>query len=181
MVVAIARPDFHTVCMSSRSAAPRLRPHIRVSDADRERVADVLRRCAGEGRLTPDELEDRLDGAYRAVYGSDLDALVADLPAAHPAPSMARRRPGVRRREGGVAIPLVVVGLLAALVPGVAWMAMLAALFFGVFFAAATLAALGVAFAPVLVVLAVALATRRRRRARVARHAPHHLPYDERF
>ena len=179
MAVAIAGLRFHTVCMSSRAAAPRLRPHIRVSDADRERVADLLRHCAGEGRLTPDELEERLDGAYRAVYGSDLDELVADLPVAPLVPARAQRRPpGGRRHEGGVALPLVVVGLLAALVPGVAWMAMLAALFFGVFFAAATLAAIGVAFAPMLVVLAVALATRRRRRARFARHAPHRLPYD---
>ncbi|MBA2631250.1 MAG: DUF1707 domain-containing protein, partial [Thermoleophilaceae bacterium] len=39
---------------------------IRVADADRERVAEQLRAAAGDGRLTPDELEDRLDAAFGA-------------------------------------------------------------------------------------------------------------------
>ncbi len=39
---------------------------IRASDADRQRVADALSRCASEGRITLDELTDRLDEAYTA-------------------------------------------------------------------------------------------------------------------
>jgi hypothetical protein len=35
-------------------------PSIRASDSDRERVADLLRRHCGEGRLTLDELGERL-------------------------------------------------------------------------------------------------------------------------
>ena len=58
--------------------------HLRASDAERERVADVLRVQAGDGRLTPDELEQRLERAYTASTRADLRALVADLPAAAP-------------------------------------------------------------------------------------------------
>jgi Domain of unknown function (DUF1707) len=38
-------------------------PGLRASDADRDRVAEVLRQAAGEGRLTLDELDERLDDA----------------------------------------------------------------------------------------------------------------------
>ena len=41
-------------------------PDIRASDADRERVAAALRRHAGEGRLTLDELGERLGETYAA-------------------------------------------------------------------------------------------------------------------
>ncbi|MGH3265270.1 MAG: DUF1707 SHOCT-like domain-containing protein, partial [Trebonia sp.] len=34
---------------------------MRASDADRERAANVLRDAAGDGRLTMDELDARLD------------------------------------------------------------------------------------------------------------------------
>jgi Domain of unknown function (DUF1707) len=54
---------------------------LRVADADRERVADRLRRAAGEGRLAPEELEERLEAAFAARTAADLAPLVADLPA----------------------------------------------------------------------------------------------------
>jgi hypothetical protein len=54
---------------------------MRASDTDRERVAYTLRDQAGEGRLDPDELEQRLEATYTAKTLGDLDALVADLPA----------------------------------------------------------------------------------------------------
>jgi hypothetical protein len=57
-------------------------PELRVSDADREQVAEVLRRAAGEGRLTVDELDERLDSAFAARTRADLERLVADLPVA---------------------------------------------------------------------------------------------------
>lgn len=38
-----------------------LDPSVRASDADRERIATGLRDHAAEGRLTPEELEERLD------------------------------------------------------------------------------------------------------------------------
>jgi hypothetical protein len=69
---------------------------IRVADADRERVAERLRRAAGEGRLAPEELEERLEAAFAARTQADLAPLVADLPSDPPP---ARPRPA--RRGGG--------------------------------------------------------------------------------
>jgi hypothetical protein len=75
-------------------------PELRASDADRERVADALRTAAGEGRLTVDELEERLNTVYESRTQRELDALVADLPAAaHRSPGTARLP--VRPGEGG--------------------------------------------------------------------------------
>ena len=57
-------------------------PHssLRASDADREAVAERLRHAAGEGRLEPDELEERLHEALRARTYGDLKRLLTDLP-----------------------------------------------------------------------------------------------------
>ena len=65
------------------------------SDADRELVAERLRAAAGEGRLTSEELEERLDRAFSARTEAELEPLVADLPVAPDAPP---RREGRRRR-----------------------------------------------------------------------------------
>jgi hypothetical protein len=56
------------------------------SDADRELVAERLREAAGEGRLTPAELEERLERAFSARREAELEPLVADLPRAPRAP-----------------------------------------------------------------------------------------------
>lgn len=58
----------------------RRRRSLRASDADRERVADVLRESAGDGRLSLDELDVRLGKAFSAVTYEELDELVVDLP-----------------------------------------------------------------------------------------------------
>jgi uncharacterized protein DUF1707 len=54
---------------------------IRAADEDRERVASALRTHCEAGRLTIDELEERLAAAYAAKTLGDLDPLMADLPA----------------------------------------------------------------------------------------------------
>jgi hypothetical protein len=56
------------------------RSRLRISDADRHRVAELLREAAGEGRLDIDELDERLEGAYAAKTYGDLVPLTADLP-----------------------------------------------------------------------------------------------------
>jgi hypothetical protein len=53
---------------------------LRASDADRDAVVDRLREAAGEGRLEPDELEQRVDVALRARTYGELAELLADLP-----------------------------------------------------------------------------------------------------
>jgi class 3 adenylate cyclase len=54
---------------------------VRVGDAERQRVVDMLRRHTGEGRLTLDEFSERTGQVYAAVTRADLDAVLADLPA----------------------------------------------------------------------------------------------------
>ncbi|MGH3301210.1 MAG: DUF1707 SHOCT-like domain-containing protein [Streptosporangiaceae bacterium] len=55
-------------------------PNIRASDADRDRVAALLREHHAAGRLTPDEFSDRLDRAFAAKTIGDIDDLLRDLP-----------------------------------------------------------------------------------------------------
>ncbi|MBW9214441.1 DUF1707 domain-containing protein [Mumia sp. zg.B53] len=57
---------------------------MRVSDADREQVAEILRSAAGEGRIDTDELDERLEAAYDAKTVADLVPLTDDLPATPP-------------------------------------------------------------------------------------------------
>jgi hypothetical protein len=71
-------------------------PDLRVSDADREQVAERLRDAAGEGRLTVEELDARLERAYGARVGSELAAVTADLPQTSQAAGAPDRR-GTRR------------------------------------------------------------------------------------
>ena len=54
--------------------------HIRVSDADRDRVTARLREHFAEGRLTSDELDERISAALNAKTFGDLRPLMADLP-----------------------------------------------------------------------------------------------------
>ncbi|HEX4689605.1 MAG TPA: DUF1707 domain-containing protein [Solirubrobacteraceae bacterium] len=88
--------------MSERDTGP---PALRASDADRERVAAVLREAAGDGRLDLDELDERLQAAYAARTHEELGPLTADLqaPAGMPMPSAASREVGfsVKPGEGG--------------------------------------------------------------------------------
>jgi hypothetical protein len=53
---------------------------LRASDTDRERVADQLREAAGHGRLTMDELEERLELTYASKTYAELEPLTRDLP-----------------------------------------------------------------------------------------------------
>ena len=53
---------------------------LRAADADREQVAERLRRAAAEGRLLTEELEERLGAALSAKTYGELDAIVSDLP-----------------------------------------------------------------------------------------------------
>jgi hypothetical protein len=58
------------------------RPDLRASHADRDRVVDALRVAGGDGRLSADELDIRLESALSARTLGDLAELTADLPIA---------------------------------------------------------------------------------------------------
>lgn len=53
---------------------------LRIGETDRQAVADRLCKAFGEGRLSEDELNERLSQAATAKTQADLDPLLADLP-----------------------------------------------------------------------------------------------------
>src|SRR5579859_3094950 len=70
----------------SELSGPADRSLMRVSDSDREQAAEVLREAAGHGRITMDELDERLGLAYAAKTYGDLAAVTRDLPQPAQAP-----------------------------------------------------------------------------------------------
>ena len=80
------------------------RGHLRASDADRERVAEVLRQAAGDGRLTLEELDERLDAVYAAKTYAELEPVTRDLPQSGTAhvPVPATQAAGDPARFGGL-------------------------------------------------------------------------------
>ncbi len=69
----------------------------RAADSDRDQVAEVLRQAAGDGRLTLDELDERLNRAFAARTYAELALITRDLPQAGQPLSA----PAVSPRTGG--------------------------------------------------------------------------------
>jgi DUF1707 SHOCT-like domain len=84
---------------------------LRASYEDRDRVAEVLRIAAGDGRLTAEELDQRLEVALTARTYGELAALTRDLPAVRGTPAAPRElatidcRFSVTRRDGPWVVP----------------------------------------------------------------------------
>jgi len=100
--------------MSSSPAVPDPQ-HLRASDADRERVAETLREAAGDGRLTMDELDERLDAVYAAKTYAELVPVTQDLPdhsGASSVPAPSRPATGDVRQYGGEATSHTAVAIL---------------------------------------------------------------------
>ncbi|MEV3989360.1 DUF1707 domain-containing protein [Streptomyces sp. NPDC049837] len=74
-----------------KPAVPAEPPAIRASDADRDRIADILRDALAEGRIDAEEHGERVEAAYRAKTLGELEPLVRDLPAARPDREPARQ------------------------------------------------------------------------------------------
>jgi hypothetical protein len=89
--------------------------NLRVSHGDRDEVAEQLRVAAGDGRLTADELDERLETALTARTYGELEALLVDLPASpgtRPAPATAAKdlvelkiAHGIIKRDGPWVVP----------------------------------------------------------------------------
>jgi hypothetical protein len=90
-----------------------IEPSLRASDDDREKLAERLRHAATEGRLSVDELGQRLDAVYAARTMAELDKLVSDLPV-----SRAHERRGVpiRGLVGGLSALTLMIAMLGVLV-----------------------------------------------------------------
>ncbi|AYY14723.1 DUF1707 domain-containing protein [Actinobacteria bacterium YIM 96077] len=56
------------------------RSDMRAGDEDRERATEILQEAHGDGRLSHDELMERLESAYTARTFHDLDRVIDDLP-----------------------------------------------------------------------------------------------------
>ncbi|MFC6884271.1 DUF1707 SHOCT-like domain-containing protein [Actinomadura yumaensis] len=55
-------------------------PDMRASDADRDRVAASLREHCAEGRITTDELQERIEVVYASKTLGELQEVTSDLP-----------------------------------------------------------------------------------------------------
>lgn len=88
---------------------------LRASHRDRDRVVEILRVAAGDGRLTSEELDERLEAALTARTFGELAALTTDLPAASQAAGAAIPEPkdvirldchsGSDKRDGRWVVP----------------------------------------------------------------------------
>jgi uncharacterized protein DUF1707 len=97
-------------------------PELRVADADRDRTVERLRAAAAEGRLDPDELEERVSNALSARTQSDLDAVLRDLPAPHVPAPVPDRSLILRERAAAFLVPNVVcIAVWAATGAGSFW------------------------------------------------------------
>ena len=136
---------------------------LRASDAERERVVTFLREHALLGRLTDEELEERIGLAYGSVTVGDLERLIADLPRNRPA---ARPRSVAAKRRSGPPPMLIAGGIGALILTGLPFALIGVVLALGVALVA-TVFALSVVLGPfLLIALLIVLASRRRRTAR---------------
>ena len=99
--------------------------HIRISDADRERVTARLREHFAEGRLSSEELDERITATLNAKTFGELRGVMADLPDPDLVPPRAGSMPplGVPPRvvvhRGPRLLPLLFIAFIAAVVlPG---------------------------------------------------------------
>ncbi|MEU1160646.1 acetate--CoA ligase family protein [Streptomyces sp. NPDC005921] len=95
--------DLQKQTLQERAGAPVA--ELRASDADRDRIADILREALAEGRLTADEHAERVEGVLGAKTVGELEVFIRDLPAAHARPAAPAYTPVPPRPTPG-AIPV---------------------------------------------------------------------------
>jgi Domain of unknown function (DUF1707) len=112
--------------------------HIRVSDAERSAVADILGQHYADGRLDQAEFDERVSRTMAAKTRGDLTGLFDDLPEAETGAGANVPRGPVgpsapyqvrRRRGGGIVRPLLLLTLLF-ICANVAWHALTSWFFF---------------------------------------------------
>ena len=77
---------------------------LRASDEDRERAAAEIRAHFAAGRLTEEELNERLDAVYKARTQDELRSLRTDLPPLPATPDRSRAELAERRRTQRAAL-----------------------------------------------------------------------------
>jgi hypothetical protein len=112
----VRRRPAYSMSMTGEVAPRGHGDELRVSHEDRDRVVEQLRTAAGDGRLTAEELDERIEAALTAVTYGDLAPLTRDLPtnSGHggvlpsPAPKELVRvdcHSGTTKREGRWVVP----------------------------------------------------------------------------
>jgi hypothetical protein len=91
---------------------------MRISDAERDSVASILRDAAGEGRLDLEELDERLNAVYAAKTYGDLEPITRDLPSTSSSPATVVPRGD---RFGGVPTSRTAVGIMSGFQRKGAW------------------------------------------------------------
>jgi hypothetical protein len=108
-------------------SVPWMNPGWLAASADRERAVGIIRAGFAEGRLSQDELDDRVGQAYSARTYGELWALTADLPAGPFAPTHGAvavlpdraPRPASWRPAAALIITALVIFTLAALITAI--------------------------------------------------------------
>ena len=110
--------------------------NMRASDADREAMAEILRRHYAAGRLDAQEFDERIERCFTAKRLGELDELLTDLPrepAQQPEPERTWR--GFRPRWGmGMIVPIVLALIAICALTGAHLLWLAFPLFFFFFF-----------------------------------------------
>ena len=131
--------------------------NMRVSDAERNAVAEQLGVHYADGRLDQAEFDERISRTMAAKTRGDLAGLFDDLPDPGPAGAPGTAGPGgpaipyARRRRGGIFRPLILLAIVIV-VASTSWHAMDAFSFFAV------------PWFPIAVIVAIVLIATRHRR-----------------
>jgi DUF1707 SHOCT-like domain len=119
-------PWLWPMVVDARSREPAPSKPVRIGDAERDEAVSALGEHFAAGRLTREELDERIDQAMQARFSTDLEPLFDDLPAS---PRLQPERPEQRVRPGppqlsplAWVLPLVVVAaVLTAVLIGAPW------------------------------------------------------------
>ena len=92
-----------------------------VGDADRDRGLAFLRRNYAEGRLSLEELTDRVEGVARARTTSELHAALRDLPGGRALSTFTPRVVALAHSSGATAVARRAAGIAVAAVLALVW------------------------------------------------------------
>jgi hypothetical protein len=122
------RDRYETWERDSYTAPEPERGDVRASDAERDAAVESLRTHAQAGRLTSEELEERVAAALAATTRADLATLHVDLPSPAvprrspaPRPAYARRRPHAHAGFPFIPVAILLVAIWAISGAGYFW------------------------------------------------------------
>ena len=107
--------------------------NIRVSDAERNEMSDILAKHYADGRLDDEEFKSRMEKAVGAKTRGDLSGLLSDLPPLHEE-EPARRRPRMPFRALSaillLAFLVAALGTVATVTTHIPWILLIVVFFF---------------------------------------------------